>query len=250
MASNKVKVQEDANQVDQVEQVAVVEQVEKRKVGRPKGSKNKVKVQEVDNQVEQVVAVEQVEKRKVGRPKGSKNKKSSTSVCNFPSSKNAQLERSVPDAESRKQLVSGILKNTLAIYKQVPCKTDEEVEERIFQYFIYCGDNGVLPTVEGMALALGVHRQTIYDWETGKACPSRGIIIKRAKEAIAEIDAQLVAQNKLPQVAYIFRAKNYYGMSDKTEVQVNNVKFDAISEEELKREIRSTIIDADFEEID
>ena len=211
---------------------------------------NKVQVPEVEQEVSQEVAVEQVPKRKVGRPKGSKSKPYSPPINNLPTNKNGQLERSVPDPESRKELVSGILKNTLRMYKQVPCKSDEEVEERVYQYFSLCGEEGRLPTVEGMALALGVHRQTIYDWEIGKYYPSRGIIIKRAKEAIAEIDAQLVAQNKMPQVAYIFRAKNYYGMSDRTEVQVSNVKFSELSEEELKREIRSTIIDADYEEID
>lgn len=43
-------------------------------------------------------------------------------------------------------------------------------------------------------------------------------MIKRAKEILAALDAELVSNNKLPVVSYIFRAKNFYQLSDKTEV--------------------------------
>lgn len=43
-------------------------------------------------------------------------------------------------------------------------------------------------------------------------------MIKKAKQILAGIDAKLVSQGKIPQITYIFRAKNFFGMTDKQEV--------------------------------
>ena len=43
-------------------------------------------------------------------------------------------------------------------------------------------------------------------------------MVKKAKEILAGIDAKLVSQGKIPQVTYIFRAKNFFGMRDQQEV--------------------------------
>jgi hypothetical protein len=45
-------------------------------------------------------------------------------------------------------------------------------------------------------------------------------MIKNAKQIIAGIDAKLAAEGKIPQVVYIFRAKNFYGMKDQQDVIV------------------------------
>jgi hypothetical protein len=46
----------------------------------------------------------------------------------------------------------------------------------------------------------------------------------------------LVAEGKIPQVTYIFRAKNYYGMRDQQEVVLtpNNPLGDEASDKDLK----------------
>ena len=47
-------------------------------------------------------------------------------------------------------------------------------------------------------------------------------MIKKAKQILAGIDAKLVSQGKIPQITYIFRAKNFFGMTDKQEVVLQN----------------------------
>ena len=42
-------------------------------------------------------------------------------------------------------------------------------------------------------------------------------MIQQAKGIIAECDAQLAQHGKIPQVVYIFRAKNFHGMRDQVE---------------------------------
>jgi hypothetical protein len=188
------------------------------------------------------VLTDESQKRKVGRPKGSFKR-------TFPGDKQGQLQIAVANNEERKELVSAVMEAGINIYNQQAVKTDEETAKRIEAYFGICMEKGLLPTVEGLSLSLGVTRQALLDWESGRYNPSRGPLIARAKELIAEIDAQLVSMGKMPAVPYIFRAKNYYGMSDKTEVQISANSMNNISEEELKKNIRDTIVlDGDFEE--
>ncbi len=164
-------------------------------------------------------------------------------LATFPGDRNGQLLKRTPDQEERQDLITSIMRPTLEIYKQKPCANDKEVVERIDTYFEDCCKVGVLPTVEGLSLVLGVSKCTVRDWEQGRYNAQRGPIIARAKEVIAEVDAQLTLQGKMPPIPYIFRAKNFYGMQDKTEVAVSVSAIDQFNEEELKRSIDNTIID-------
>lgn len=114
-----------------------------------------------------------------------------------------------------------IVNNTVGWMKNEPPADDDECESRLYGFFETCAERGEIPSVEKMALALGVTRQSLWNWEHGmKTTERRKNLIQRAKEALAAIDAELVYENKIQQVAYIFRAKNYFGMSDKTEVTI------------------------------
>lgn len=48
-------------------------------------------------------------------------------------------------------------------------------------------------------------------------------IIKKAKEFIATMEAELARDGEINSTVYIFRAKNYFGMSDKQEIEVKPV---------------------------
>ena len=148
--------------------------------------------------------------------------------------------------------VSKIVGSALAGYRMQPCKDIEEMKTRIDLFFEECMKQNMLPTVEGLALTLGVTRKALEDWESGKYAKEKGPIISKAKEVIAAVDAQLVASGVMPAVPYIFRAKNYYGMSDKTEVEIRSGEDRLSDEAELKRSIEESIVleDEDFEEVE
>ena len=98
-------------------------------------------------------------------------------------------------------------------------QSDDEVEKRVVFFFRRCAELGERPTVEKLALALGVSRKVLFDWESGRTqSPRRGDIIKSAKENLAAFDADLAAAGKMNPVPYIFRAKNYYGMRDQVDI--------------------------------
>lgn len=135
--------------------------------------------------------------------------------------KNFPNARFTPETDEDRALVKQLLTEVHAAYKQPRVRSDEELADRLDQYFKYCGETGIIPTVEEMALYTGYTSSTLWDWESGK---NHGFsdftsgIIKKAKEFLKSFDAKLVIAGKMNFLAYCFRAKNYYGMSDKQEV--------------------------------
>lgn len=113
--------------------------------------------------------------------------------------------------------ISQIVKNAMYWYKREIVKTDEECADRLNEFFEHIMQTGEIPTVEKMCLALGTVRVTVWEWEQGKRGPIRANMIKKAKEILAALDAELVSMGKIPQVTYIFRAKNFFGMKDQQE---------------------------------
>lgn len=99
--------------------------------------------------------------------------------------------------------------------------SDDECADRLNRYFSDCSRMDQLPTVEDMSLALGTTRKTVWEWENGNGCSvARSNMIKKAKQILAGIDAKLVSSGKIPQVVYIFRAKNFFDMSDQQQITI------------------------------
>jgi len=95
---------------------------------------------------------------------------------------------------------------------------DKAVEDRIEYYFTYSIEQGLKPTIEGLALAIGISRNTLWEWETGKSRgllgSSRGDMIKKAKEYISFLMSEFVMNGEINPITWIFYAKNYFGMKD------------------------------------
>ena len=151
-------------------------------------------------------------------------------------SKSASLNA---NCSASKKDISRIINSSYRYFRREPPKSDEEIAERLDEYFRYCSENEELPLVENMALAVGVSRETLWKWETGGegSTPSRRNMMKRAKGILAAIDAHLVSEGKIPQITYIFRAKNFFGMKDQQDVVVtpNNPLGDSADADGLKQ---------------
>ena len=112
------------------------------------------------------------------------------------------------------------------------CTTPQEMQERFDTLFEKCLEEGFVPNVEMLALAAGCNRRTLWDLETGVTHKGEGYsdIIMSAKELIASIDGTLACENKMNATVYVFRAKNYYGMSDRQEIEVKPVNGNQLPE--------------------
>ena len=100
-------------------------------------------------------------------------------------------------------------------------KTQQEMQDRIDDYFQLCQTSGLNPTVEGLALAVDYDRRSLFDIQTGKGKLAFSDIVKKAKDFIANYDAILASANKINSAVYCFRSKNFYGMKDVQQVEVS-----------------------------
>lgn len=172
--------------------------------------------------------------RKITKGRGGKH--------NFPSAK------MVVATEEDRQLVSKLLGEVLVEHRQPKVKSDEELAERLNDYFVRCATNGQIPTVEEMCMSTGYSSSTVWDWETGRRhgfSNSTADIIKKAKDVLKTFDAKLVISGKLNFLAYCFRAKNYYGMVDKQEMVLtpNHHNDSEYSAEDIKQRYLSDSTD-------
>ena len=102
--------------------------------------------------------------------------------------------------------ISQLMGNVVKWYelgKISPVKTDEECAERIDAYFQYIIRTGEKPSLEKLALALGVTKRMIDYWKNGEhGSKARQAMINYAVQTLAAMDAELVNNNKSPQVTY------------------------------------------------
>ena len=160
-----------------------------------------------------------------------------------------------PQVIDKSKIPPEVIKSTVAecsqYFNQPICKTDEEVCERLTDFFHHCVSTGELPTVEKMCLSLGAARSTVTDWANWTKGSVMASIIKSAKEVMAAIDAELALKGYIKEVPYIFRAKNYYDLKDQQDVvvQAKNIFGADTSREEIERRLtEEVVIEATTEE--
>lgn len=192
----------------------------------------------------------------MGRPKGAKDKVkrkpgsgSKADIANFHGKNpNSNLRKTVEKTE-KKEEISRIVQESVQYFPRKTVKTNEEMADRLNAYFRECYEKGQIPTVEDMCLALGTNRRTLYAWENyDRTNPERAAMISQAKEVLAAIDAKLVSEGKIPQVTYIFRAKNYFGMRDQQDVVVtpNVDPLGEVDEERLRKKYLDAAMDEEI----
>lgn len=116
--------------------------------------------------------------------------------------------------------VSVAIEHVMAAFKMPKVQNDAELIARQIEYFEQCRENGAYPTVEGLALYCGYTRSHFWEIEAGKKkgfTTETANIIKKGKEFIAAIDAEMVNRGDMNFTTYIFRSKNYYGLRDQVD---------------------------------
>ena len=118
------------------------------------------------------------------------------------------------------------------LFSRPTATTEEEVADSFNWYFTeYLPKTGAFPTVEGLAASCGITTVTLLAW--AKSNDARSYMVQKAKQILAELDAQLAQSGKIPQVVYIFRAKNFHGMQDAVKVEHVSARPDAESPDQL-----------------
>ena len=168
---------------------------------------------------------------------------------NRPDLKNFGQEMVQPGDNSR------YLRHALASWGLPPLNLDDDVavEERVLWYFKHCAEDDMKPTVQGLANALGVSRQTLAKWANGERRgekSDRGDLIKRAYAAMAELWEDYMQNGKINPVSGIFLGKNHFGYTDKQEVTLRpgHAEEEAPTPEQLEAKYADVIVDDVLEE--
>jgi hypothetical protein len=126
-------------------------------------------------------------------------------------------------------------------WPKIDLDSDDEVRDRINLYFDYCTQEGLKPVIEGLALAIGIDRRTLWEWETSQKRAtlgsSRADMIKKAKDYVAFLMSDGVMSGQINPVTWIFYAKNYFGMTDSQNITItpNSQDTNTIPFDDLKK---------------
>lgn len=126
-----------------------------------------------------------------------------------------------PKTDKDRELAKKVLKfnlDVMQIGNEKP-KTPEELQDRFVDYLTLCSNNGMPPTVEGLALCSGWCRTVFYEICEGRQSVQFTNVAKRAKDYVCNYDAAMASIGKVNAPVYIFRAKNFYNMKDVQEIQ-------------------------------
>lgn len=89
-------------------------------------------------------------------------------------------------------------------------KTEQELKNRITEYFNFCAARDFRPGVESLALALGTTRTSLWNWCRQEGCSAEWAeICKQAKQTVLVFLEQCNLTGKLNPASAIFYLKNW-----------------------------------------
>lgn len=97
----------------------------------------------------------------------------------------------------------------------------EQVENRIYWYFNRCADDDIKPSVSGICSALGIDRDTFYNWGIGRfRKDTHQDLVVKTKKLLEHLWETYMLENKINATVGIFLGKNHYGYRDVKDVTV------------------------------
>lgn len=96
----------------------------------------------------------------------------------------------------------------------------EQFKQRTAEYYAQCMGAGRIPTMEGLAVSLGIGRSCLYNWINDTRYPKVAEFLDIVRDSFAGISAEAAMHGKINPVTWIFYSKNMYGYVDKAELTV------------------------------
>lgn len=139
---------------------------------------------------------------------------------------------------------------------EIDIRNIDEVNQRLDDYFMLMGKRDVKPTVAGMAMALGVSRQSLWAIVNNAPMGGKGNLpnlpadctdsIKKAYHMMELMWEEYMVHGKINPVTGIFLAKNNFGYQDKQEMVLTpNTNEATQSPQELEKKYLEAVPDED-----
>lgn len=171
-----------------------------------------------------------------------------------------RARRAIMSNPEARSIMAEVIENARIAAKKPRVTSNRELAERIDEYFQMAAKRQMPATIEEMSLFCGVTSVTLNDWKTGRHVPfhdgeetglTTSNIVKKGYEIMHAADAVLAETGKIGAVPYIFRAKNYYNLTDRQEVVVTpNTEQTSMTKEQIEEFARnlpdtSSVIDTE-----
>lgn len=107
--------------------------------------------------------------------------------------------------------------------KKVDTSDPEAIKERLTWYFERCIEYNMKPTMSGMAAALGISRQTLWDWHNGVRRPDHPEhyqIVESAYNMLEQLWEMYMMNGQINPASGIFLGKNHFGYKDVQDIVV------------------------------
>lgn len=102
--------------------------------------------------------------------------------------------------------------NAVSAWKQPACETEDEVEQRIGEYFNLCVLKGEMPLFETLCLYLGISDDKGKEYIQGEGCSGRMTsLMQNALTVLKATEGKAVYKGMIRDVPYIWRSKQYFG---------------------------------------
>lgn len=127
----------------------------------------------------------------------------------------------------------------------------EELQARTTYFFVECEKNNETPTYEKYCLALGATQQQVQRWSKGLDCDSlwQNVILS-AIGLLSGIAGDLASTGKHSFQSYQTRARSFFGLSDKTNIDISVTNNHKIDNSVLEKDILESIMMLDMEQND
>lgn len=159
-----------------------------------------------------------------------------------------------PEREKKLARRKHVMRSVMRWYTLPAPKDDDELENRVIQFFVTTVEQNEYPTVEKLALACGTTARDIQRTLKGEvvSSPRRRAIFEKAFETMHSFEADLATNFDIQPVIYMFRSKNYFNMADRQEINYTNTDplGKKVDNKELQKLYEDNIIEAEFEESD
>lgn len=112
------------------------------------------------------------------------------------------------------------------ILDATPVRSNAELLRRGYEYFDFCADRRLYPTIEGLATYIGYSTRQLLRWEKKESVPfqdgerSTAEIVEMLKGVLEAVDAELVLDGAIPAIPWIFRRKTISGWVEATQLQI------------------------------
>lgn len=99
-------------------------------------------------------------------------------------------------------------------------ETDEEIKQRIDEYFLFCQQSSIRPGIESLCMALHISRTTLFNWNNGIGCSEMcQELIQSAKAFIGAFIEQAMLGGKISPPSGIFLMKNWLSYKDAISIE-------------------------------